>query len=187
MLKTRFSISEVVPVSLILGMEVIRAEARGTLKLSPHNYVKSLLEKFGMDLSNPVHTPGIPDQLPHLSGAEHKIRHCKFIVSQVARPMGKPHFHRLAAVERVFRYLEGKPDLPLSYSSSDKGLDLTGDFQAKMRSTTDTMFVLADELVYFSSSLQRITATSTTEAEFMALSKWGKFGTYLFNLRPELG
>ena len=49
------------------------------------------------------------------------------------------------------------------------------------------MYFLANGLVHFSSSLQRITATSTTEAELIALARGGKFGTYLFNLLRELG
>ncbi|CAM9621845.1 unnamed protein product [Sphacelaria rigidula] len=58
--------------------------------------------------------------------------------------------------------------------------------QGTLRSTTGTMFFLAGEPVHFSSSLQRITATSTTEAELIALSKRGKFGTYLLNLLESL-
>ncbi|CAM9784845.1 unnamed protein product, partial [Sphacelaria rigidula] len=63
LLKTELSISELGSVSLILGVEVVRDEARGTLKLSQHNYVKFLLEKIGMDSSNLVHTPGTQHQL----------------------------------------------------------------------------------------------------------------------------
>ncbi|CAM9706495.1 unnamed protein product [Sphacelaria rigidula] len=55
-----------------------------------------------------------------------------------------------------------------------------------MRSTTGTLFFLSNGLVHFTSSLQRITATSTTEAELIAVSKSGKFGTYLFNPLREL-
>ncbi|CAM9835011.1 unnamed protein product, partial [Sphacelaria rigidula] len=55
------------------------------------------------------------------------------------------------------------------------------------RSTTGTKFFLADGPVQFSSSLQRIIAISTTEAELIALPKCGDFGTYLFDLLPELG
>ncbi|CAM9822775.1 unnamed protein product [Sphacelaria rigidula] len=62
-LKSRFSLSELGPISLILGIEVIRDEARGTLKLSQHRYVESMLKKFGMESSNPVHTPGTPTHL----------------------------------------------------------------------------------------------------------------------------
>ncbi|CAM9962368.1 unnamed protein product [Sphacelaria rigidula] len=59
--------------------------------------------------------------------------------------------------------------------------------QGRLRSTTGIMFFLAGGPVHFSSSLQRITANSTTEAELIALSKCGKFGTYLFNLLREPG
>ena len=57
-LKSTFSISELGPVSLILGIEVIRDEAQGTLKLSQRKYVEATLKRFGMESSNPVHTPG---------------------------------------------------------------------------------------------------------------------------------
>ncbi|CAN0046118.1 unnamed protein product, partial [Sphacelaria rigidula] len=56
-----------------------------------------------------------------------------------------------------------------------------------MISTPGTLFFLSNGLVNFTSSLQRIAATSTTEAELLALSKCGNFGTYLFNLIRELG
>ncbi|CAM9968139.1 unnamed protein product, partial [Sphacelaria rigidula] len=61
--KSRFSIPELGPLSLTLGIQVIRDEARGTLKLSQHRYVESMPKKFGMVSSNPVHTPGTPAQL----------------------------------------------------------------------------------------------------------------------------
>ncbi|CAM9823821.1 unnamed protein product [Sphacelaria rigidula] len=95
-----------------------------------------------------------------------------FSVSQVARYMGKPIIHHLAAVKRAFRYLKGNPDLPPTYSTSDKNLNLIGycdasygncGMQGRLRSTTGTTFFLAGGPVHFSSSLQRITATSTTE------------------------
>ncbi|CAM9476172.1 unnamed protein product, partial [Sphacelaria rigidula] len=219
LLKTKFSISELGPVSLILRMEVIRDEARGTLKLWQHNYVKYLLLKFGMDSSNPVHTPGTPGQLfedtpeDNFLGLSERTKYqpmvgsliflaqstrfdIAFSVSQVARRMGKPNIHHLTPVKRVFRYLKGKPDLPLTYSTSGNNLNLIGfcdapygnsGIQGELRSTTGTMFFLAGGPVHFSSSLQRITATSTTEAELIALAKCGKFGTYLFNLLRELG
>ncbi|CAM9498146.1 unnamed protein product [Sphacelaria rigidula] len=62
-LKTRFFISELGTVLLILGMKVIIDEARGTLNLSQHDHVKPLLERFGMDSPNLAYTPGTPNQL----------------------------------------------------------------------------------------------------------------------------
>ena len=92
--------------------------------------------------------------------------------------------------------LKGKPDLPLTYSISKRNLELKGFCDASygnscsevnMRSTTGILYFLSSGLVHFTSSLQRITATSTTEAGLIALSKCGKFGVYLFNLLRELG
>ncbi|CAM9773020.1 unnamed protein product [Sphacelaria rigidula] len=136
-LKTKFSISKLGPVSLILVMEVIRDEVRVTQKLSQHKYVKSVLLKFGMDSSNQVHTPGTPDQLVEDTPKDNSLGYKKtryqamvgsliflaqstrsdiaFSVSRIARHMGKPNIHHLAAVKRVFRYLKGKPDLPPTY------------------------------------------------------------------------
>lgn len=54
MLKTRFSMSELGPVYFMLGVEVIRDEAQGPLKLSQHKYILFLLEKFVMDSCDPV-------------------------------------------------------------------------------------------------------------------------------------
>ncbi|CAM9388500.1 unnamed protein product [Sphacelaria rigidula] len=61
-LKTNFSTSQLGPVSLLLGMEVIRDFERGFLKLSQHQYVLNFLQKFKMDSCNNVHTPGIANQ-----------------------------------------------------------------------------------------------------------------------------
>ena len=61
-LSTTFPISELGPVSLILGMEVTRDTERGTLQLSQHKYVLESLKKNGMESCNLVHSPGIPDQ-----------------------------------------------------------------------------------------------------------------------------
>ncbi|CAM9207064.1 unnamed protein product [Sphacelaria rigidula] len=61
-LKTKFSISELGPVSLIEGMEVIRNSERGFFQLSQHKYVLNFPQKFKMDSCNTVHTPGIANQ-----------------------------------------------------------------------------------------------------------------------------
>ncbi|CAM9424101.1 unnamed protein product [Sphacelaria rigidula] len=144
-LKSSFSIPDLGPVSLILGIEVIRDEVRGTLKLSQHKYVESMLKKFGMESSNPLHTPGTPTQLiddapedTFLEPSEKTSYQAMvgslillaqstrfdiaFSVSQVACHMSSPSRQNLVAVKRIFRYLKGEPDLPLTYSSSNKNL-----------------------------------------------------------------
>ncbi|CAM9601787.1 unnamed protein product [Sphacelaria rigidula] len=145
-LKSRFFISELGPVSLILGIEVIRDEARGSLMLSQHRCVKPMLKKFGMESSDPVHTPGTPHQpvddasedtflessektnyqamVGSLIFLAHKtIFDIAFSVPQVARHMSSPSSQHLVAVERIFRSLKRKPNLPLTYLTSNKNLD----------------------------------------------------------------
>ncbi|CAM9910756.1 unnamed protein product [Sphacelaria rigidula] len=114
-----------------------------------------------------------------------------FSVTQVARNMmSKPTTEHIAAVKRIFRYLKGTPDLPIVYRSSRNNLELKGFADSSWKENEiniwDYVF-LANGLIHFSSSLQRITASSTTEAELIALARGGKFGTYLFNLLRELG
>ena len=172
-----------------------------------------------MEKSNAVHTPGTPNQLvdeesdetllepPEKKNYQAMVGSLIFLaqstrfdiaysVSQVARHMSSPSTHHLIAVKRIFRYLKGKPDLPITYTTSKTKLDLKGycdasygnsGIQGRMRSTTGTLFFLANGLVHYSSTLQRLTATSTTESELIALSSCGKFGIYLFNLLRELG
>ncbi|CAM9668773.1 unnamed protein product [Sphacelaria rigidula] len=146
----------------------MKDEARGTLKLSQHRYVESILKNFGMESSNPAHTPGTPTQLiddaPEDTFLEPSEKtnfqamvgsliflaqstrfDIAFCVSQVARHMSSPSRQNLVAVKWIFPYLKGKPDLPLTYSTSNKYPVLKGfcdasygnaGLQGKMRSTT---------------------------------------------------
>ena len=55
----RFSMTDMGDVSLVLGMEVTRDRTKGTVTITQENYVKSLLERYGMGNCNPAHTPGV--------------------------------------------------------------------------------------------------------------------------------
>ena len=59
----RFSMTDMGDVSLVLGMEVTRDRTKGTVAIIQENYVKSLLERYGMGNCNPAHTPGIGKEL----------------------------------------------------------------------------------------------------------------------------
>lgn len=50
-------------ISLIVGMQVIRGQARRTPKCSEHQYVNSLHEMVGMNSCTPVHARGSLNQL----------------------------------------------------------------------------------------------------------------------------
>ena len=55
----RFSMTDMGDVSLVFGMEVARDRTKVTVTITQENYVKSLLERYGMGNYNPAHTPGV--------------------------------------------------------------------------------------------------------------------------------
>ncbi|CAM9971076.1 unnamed protein product [Sphacelaria rigidula] len=112
-----------------------------------------------------------------------------FSATQVARYMSKPITEHLVAVKRIFRYLKGTPDLPIQFGTKMMcGFVVWERRSWRKNEVNIELHVLSGKWTYiFFSSLQRITALSTTEAEPIALARRGKFDTYLFNLLRELG
>ena len=55
----RFSMTDMGDVLLVFGMEVTRDRTKGTVTITQKNYVKFLLERYGMGNCNPAHTPGV--------------------------------------------------------------------------------------------------------------------------------
>ena len=55
----RFSMTDVRDVLLVFGMEVTRDRTKGTVTITQQNYVKSLLERYGIGNCNPAYTPGV--------------------------------------------------------------------------------------------------------------------------------
>ena len=62
-LMSRFSMTDMGDVSLVLGMGVTRDRAKGTVTITQDNYTKSLLERYGMASCNPTYTPGVGKEL----------------------------------------------------------------------------------------------------------------------------
>ncbi|CAM9912793.1 unnamed protein product, partial [Sphacelaria rigidula] len=121
------SVPELGPVSLIRGMEITRDAERGTLKLSQHRCVISLLQKNDMESCNSVHMPGITnstlpateEHLLDLQGIKQYQARVgsliflsqgtrfviAFSVTQVSRYMSRPTTEHLTAAKRIFRHL----------------------------------------------------------------------------------
>ena len=57
-LMSRFSMTDLGDVSLVLGLGVIRDRLKGTVTITQDNDIKSLLERYGMTTCNPTYTPG---------------------------------------------------------------------------------------------------------------------------------
>ncbi|GJX32757.1 retrovirus-related pol polyprotein from transposon TNT 1-94 [Tanacetum coccineum] len=125
-------------------------------------YALEILKKYGMDLSDPVDTPMV-DQLN--------------LDEDLIGILAKPTKKHLEAIKQVFRYLKGTINLGIWYPK-DNAMALTAyadadhaGCQDSRRSTSGSAKFLGEKLVSWSSKKQRSTAISTTEAEYIAMSR----------------
>ncbi|GJT57800.1 hypothetical protein Tco_0992854 [Tanacetum coccineum] len=154
-----------------------------------------LLKKYGLLTSDSVDTPmveknkldedlqgtpvdatlyhGIFGSLMYLTSSRPKLI---YAVCLCARYQAKPTEKHLHAVKQIFRYLKGTINMGLWYSK-DTNMSLTtcsnadhARCQDTRCSTSGNAQFLGDKLVSWSSKKQKSTATSSTEAEYIALS-----------------
>ncbi|GKC06381.1 hypothetical protein Tco_0997991 [Tanacetum coccineum] len=100
-----------------------------------------------------------------------------YVVCLCARYQAKPTKKYLNAVKRIFRYLKGTINMGLWYSK-DTGISMIAyadadhaGCQDTRRSTSGSAQFLGDKLVSWSSKKQKCTAISSTEAEYISLSR----------------
>jgi hypothetical protein len=196
-LLAKFAARDLGPVSLFLGMEVVRESERRLLKLSQHKYVRELLEKYSMQNCAAVRSPlaagaklsregeGAGDDLEagvpysELVGALLYLSVCTrpdiaYAVGLLARFMSAPKKQHWMAAKRVLRYLKGTPDLGICFWPHPHNrlegfvdADFAGCISTR-KSTTGYVFTLNGGAVCWSSKLQSVVALSTTEAEYIA-------------------
>jgi hypothetical protein len=101
-----------------------------------------------------------------------------FAVNQLSQYLAEPRRVHLAAVKHVLRYIKGTIDFGLTFGakgSSQKGLIAYADSayanSAKNRSTTGFIFMIDGTPIAWTSRKQSVTAQSSTEAEYMAVSE----------------
>nr|GEZ09837.1 hypothetical protein [Tanacetum cinerariifolium] len=155
----KFRMSAVGELNFFLGLQVLQKE--DGIFLSQDKYVGDILKKFGYSDVRSSNTPmdkGILGERTVL-GKMHQVT---------------PKECHLHAVKRIFRYLKGHPKLGLwypkdypfdlvAYSDSDYG----GATQDR-KSTTGGCQFLGRRLISWQCKKQKIVATSTTEAEYVA-------------------
>ena len=115
-----------------------------------------------------------------------------FATMKVVRHMSSPREVHLGQLKRTFRYLRKRPALHLQYMKSSR-FELTCYSDASYATTKDYRSVtgpkvfVAGWLIHLGSQVQRITATSSNEADIIAMNTNAKHGLYFACLRSELG
>ncbi len=139
-LAAKFKIKDLGPVSSILGVEIIRDQQRGTLKLRQSGHIEALLTQFNMANCKPVSTPMVPGLA--LSKIEATPTDCLSIpyrkavgkllyiaiasrpdiafsvgyLSQFVTAYNHSHWN---AVKHLLRYLQGSRHQTITYTKSD--------------------------------------------------------------------
>ncbi|GJS11188.1 retrovirus-related pol polyprotein from transposon TNT 1-94 [Tanacetum coccineum] len=123
---------------------------------------------------DPSHYRGMIGTFLYLTASRPDLQ---FAICMCARYQARPTKKHLHAVKRIFRYLRGIVNRGLWYLK-DSSIALTAfedadhvGCQDTRRSTFDSMQFLGDRLVSWSSKRQKSAAISSTEAEYIAMSK----------------
>jgi len=197
-LHKRFDMKDLREAKVILGLEIRRDKALGTLKLSQGKYAGQVQEKFGMAECNPIGTPlevGLQlvkaeesdDALPYreavgsvmylMVGTRPDLAFAVGKLSRFVSCYGKEHW---AAIKRVLRYVKRSMDKWLVFDKNSSCVlqgfsdaDWAGDHETR-RSTKGFTFIFGGAAVSRGSKLQKTVALSTMEAEYMALCEASK-------------
>nr|GEX23375.1 uncharacterized mitochondrial protein AtMg00810-like [Tanacetum cinerariifolium] len=159
LMKDKFKMSSMGKLTFFLGLQV--KQKPDEIFMSLDKYVAKILRKFGLTGGKSASTP-IDTKKPLLKDPDDEDVHV--------------HTYRSMFIKRIFRYLRGKPhlglwypkDLPFSlvaYSDSDyAGASLD------RKSTTEGCQFLGCRLISWQCKKQTVVATSSTEAEYVAVA-----------------
>lgn len=194
-LESKFKMKDLGELHYCLGITVERD--RSKIQLNQKFYLTQVLARFGMLNANPVSTPAdcsvklqkndnvskpvdaslyqaMVGSLLYASIATRPdIAHA---VGEVSKYNSNPTEAHLTAVKRILRYVKGTIDLKLTYTKPSNDIIAVGYTDANWagdiddrHSTSGYVFTLADGAISWLSKRQPVVATSTAEAEYIAL------------------
>ena len=216
-LSNEFKMSDLGPISFILGISVNRDRQNRRLYLHQPRYIKTLLERFQMVDSKPMPTPADPStrlvkpsteenesiDVPYrqaigalmylMLGSRPDLSSALNKVAQYSSNFDNSHW---TAVKRIIRYIKGTADLQLTLGKNDTkdsislsascDADWGGDLDDR-RSTSGYIFFINNSVISWQSRKQASVATSSTQAEYQALSNATKEAVWLRAFLSEIG
>ena len=137
-LMSRFSMTDMGDVSLVLGMGVTRDGAKGTVTITQEKCTESLLERYSTASCKSTYSPGVGNEPPLDQPEERRL--CKeekqriqaitgsvvylgqvichdilYAVNQLVRAMSKQSKAHVVAAKHLFRVLIGTVDFAITY------------------------------------------------------------------------
>jgi len=210
---SRWRVTDLGEPSKIIGIEITRSD--DSIAISQKQYINSVLRKQGLERANPVSTPMDHNHMPEpnpdqdtgnrsnayasLLGELQYLAVCThpdiaYAVHRLASYAANPTLIHHTMLKRILRYLAGTRNLGIIYRKSDDTSDpLVGYADAgfanadDMKSTTGIVFKSSGGAIVWKAKKQTLSALSTTEAEYVALSHCGTEARWLRNLYDELG
>jgi hypothetical protein len=210
-LMEKFEMKDLGELRWFLGMRITRDRGRRTLGIDQSQYIDKMLANY----QTPNRTAWTPVETGHeFVGYDGESQITKkyqrligslmyamcgtrpdiaYGVSALSRFNHNPSSEHYNAALRILKYLEGTKNVGILYGS--RGSDIVlgysdsgyGDDKEKRKSTAGYVFLLWGGAIAWKSKLQKTTAQSSTEAEYMALGQAVKEALWLKGLMSELG
>ena len=213
-LNKAFEMKDLGELKYFLGMQVYRDRMKRQIHINQSGYIKTILERFNLLDCNPVSTPiatgtqlrkstqddniiDDPREYQSITGSQMYAMLCTrpdtaYAISQLSQYNNAPNKTHYAVVKRVLRYLKGTIDKGITFSGS-LGLKLELYCDADWASGEDRKSIsayigmLAGGAITWRAKKQSTVATSSTEAEYMALLEAVKESVWIQQLLKELG
>jgi hypothetical protein len=209
-LSIRFEMTDMGNLNSFLGLQVDSDLVEGTVFISQARYINKMVENFGDQNLQVAVTPILSDwDLPKDTEPFHgpylqalrSVMHCiistrpdiAYAVGILSRYSSAPEMKHWYMMQRLLGYLKYTKDFGILYKK-DKNLCVIGysdaDFGSDKRdfkSTSGYNTNISNGAVSWSSRKQSITAQSTMEAEYVALSELTKDMVWIRRLLESLG
>ncbi|POM68330.1 Integrase catalytic core protein [Phytophthora palmivora] len=212
-LRSEFSIKELGDLKYCLGIEIHRKREK-MIVMNQRAYIKRLAEKSGVDKCKDIYTPADSSaKLMKSSEDEYFVAKypyrelvgalmylatstrpdIAYAVGEVAKFCERYNKSHWVAAKRILKYLKTTQDVGLVFNGGIKGelvgyadANWAGDLDTR-RSTTGYVFFFNGSAISWKSKRQPTVATSSTEAEYMALYNAIQEAVWLRQLLKDLG
>ncbi len=210
-----FKIKDLGEMKKILGIQITRNRKKRTLRMDQTHYLHEVLEKFNMRQDkhkatkiplngyDALHPAGIEDvrinqqEYQQVIGslmyaAIHTRPDIAFALNRLSQYLSDPAEHHGHALKKLLRYIRSTIDLGITYGTSGS-MELVGysdsDYASERldrKSILAYIYMLGGGPVSWMSRKQKSVATSTTEAEYMALSTCAKEGLWITQVLKDM-